>query len=61
MTDAQREHWELLLEIDDRGRKLTEEEIDFVARLIDNDCEGALTVPEMTRIRGLHRKRVNDE
>lgn len=58
MSDAQREHWELVLEIDEKGRRLTREEIDFVAGLIDSDREGTLTVGEMARIRALHRRRV---
>lgn len=59
MTEAQRQHWELVLEIDDRGRRLTREEIDFIAGLIDNDREGSLTSGEMTRIRALHQRRVD--
>ncbi len=60
MTEAQRQHWELLLEVDDRGRRLTQREKDFVAGLIDAkpSKEGRLTVGEMNTIRGLHRVRV---
>jgi len=58
MTDAQREHWELVLEIDDRGRRLTREEIDFIAGLIDGDREGTLTIGEMAKVRALHQRRV---
>lgn len=60
MTEAQRQHWELLLEVDDRGRRLTQREKDFVAGLIDAkpSKEGHLTVGEMNTIRGLHRVRV---
>lgn len=58
MTEAQKQHWELLLEIDDQGRRLTRDEINFVAALIDNDREGSLTTAEMTRIRALHRNKV---
>lgn len=60
MTDAQREHWELLLEVDDLGRRLNRDEIEFVSGLIDGDREGTLTVGEMTRIRALHRRRVEN-
>lgn len=58
MSDAQREHWELVEEIDERGRRLTREEIDFIGGLIDGDREGSLTVGEMARVRALHRHRV---
>lgn len=58
MTEAQRQHWELLLEIDDRGRRLTRREIDFVAGLIDGQRRGTLNQGEMNTIRALHRKRV---
>lgn len=60
MTEAQRQHWELLLEVDARGRRLTQREKDFVAGLIDGkpSREGNLTVGEMNTIRGLHRLRV---
>ena len=61
MNDAQREHWDILLEIDDRGTRLTREEIDFVGNLIDGNRKGTLTPGEMTRLRALHRKRVEHE
>ena len=60
MTEAQRQHWELLLEVDERGRRLTQREKDFVAGLIDAkpSKEGLLDIGEMNTIRGLHRRRV---
>lgn len=61
MTDAQREHWELLLEVDELGRRLNREEIEFVSALIDGDREGTLTVGEMARIRALHRRKVDPD
>jgi len=60
MSEPQKHHWDLLLEIDHRGRKLTKEEIDFVSGLIDGDCEGKLSTGEMARIRALHRHRVEN-
>lgn len=60
MTDSQHEHWELVEEIDERGRRLTRDEIDFIGALIDGDRKGTLTVGEMARIRALHRHRVED-
>lgn len=58
MTESQKQHWELLLEIDDQGRRLTRDEINFVAGLIDGDRRGHLTSGEMNKIRALHQKKV---
>lgn len=58
MTESQRQHWELLLEVDDKGRRLDSDEIKFVGDLIDGDREGKLTQGEMARIRALHRNKV---
>ncbi|MCC6425676.1 MAG: hypothetical protein IT435_02525 [Phycisphaerales bacterium] len=60
VTAAQRESWELLLRLDSEGQGLTQEEIAFVAGLIDNDREGRLHVSEMNRISALFKLRVED-
>ncbi len=60
MTEAQRQHWEMLLEIDASDARFKRAEIDFIAGIIDANPsrEGSLTVGEMATIRAMHRAKV---
>ncbi len=53
--DFQRDTLELLIEVDEHGRDLERDEIDFVADLIDNDVR-KFTIGQASRIRALHRR-----
>lgn len=56
-SDYQRETLELLVEIDEHGRNLDGDEINFVADLIDRDVR-RFSLGQATRIRALHRRSV---
>lgn len=58
MASSQDYHWDLLMEVDDRGVGLTEDEIEFVSTMIDDERHGRLTNGQMARIRAIHRSRV---
>lgn len=60
MTDAQQQALEHLTEIDELGRGLDIDEINFVADLIDRDVTD-FTTGQMNRIRALHRRTVLHE
>lgn len=54
-ADYQNETLELLLEVDEHGRGLTRDEINFVADLIDGDVR-CFNLGQASRIRALHRR-----
>lgn len=54
-ADYQNETLELLLEVDEHGRGLTRNEINFVADLIDGDVR-CFNLGQSSRIRALHRR-----
>lgn len=53
--DLQREILELLIEVDEHGRRLSRDEIDFVADLIDRDVQ-KFSIGQISRIKALHRR-----
>lgn len=54
-ADYQNETLELLLELDEHGRGLTRDEINFVADLIDGDVR-CFNLGQASRVRALHRR-----
>lgn len=53
--DFQRETLELLIEVDEHGRDLERDEIEFIADLIDGDVR-KFSIGQASRIRALHRR-----
>jgi hypothetical protein len=60
MNESQKQHWEMLLAVDESEAPFQREEIDFVGGLIDAkpSKQGRLTQGEMATIRALHREKV---
>ena len=58
-ADYQNETLELLTEVDEHGRGLTRDEINFVAALIDGDVRH-FNIGQASRIRALHRRCVEE-
>lgn len=57
MSQEQVQHREMVEEIDNCGKGLNSDEIKFIGDLIDDEVHH-FTAGQMSRIRGIHRRRV---
>ena len=61
MNESQKQHWEMLMAVDESDAPFRRDEIDFVSGIIDSKTprQGNLTQGEMATIRALHREKVD--
>lgn len=60
MNESQKQHWEMLMAVDESEARFRRDEIDFVSGIIDSKTPryGNLTQGEMATIRALYREKV---